>query len=125
MATKNELKDIAIELAISLGIEIDTDRMNHDKLTELVKDLKAKQTDAETVTQADETDTPVAEEVVEDVELDTPVAEVGKAYTVAAGKCITSKRGMIDSGEVVEVKDLPGGEDSLIVLVKKGIVVWG
>jgi autotransporter adhesin len=118
MATKKELIETATELAVSLGIEIDCDGLSHGKLTALVKDLNAKQTDAETVTQAD---TPVAKVVVETVETDTPVAKV---YKVAHGKCITSKRGMIGEGNPVEVKDLAAGEDALLALVKKGVVVW-
>jgi hypothetical protein len=42
MATKRELKDRASALATQLGVDVQTDRLNHEALTALVVELEAK-----------------------------------------------------------------------------------
>ena len=42
MATKRELKDRASALAAKLGVDVRTDRLNHEGLTALVAELEAK-----------------------------------------------------------------------------------
>ncbi len=44
-------------------------------------------------------------------------------YTVAKGKSITSKRGILADGAGVTAKDLAGGEEALETLVDAGYVI--
>jgi hypothetical protein len=77
MATKRELRDRASALAATLGVEVQTDRFNHEQLTALVADLEAKATGA-TAAQpesAPESPVPAAEPEIH-TEPEAPVAEV-------------------------------------------------
>lgn len=55
------------------------------------------------------------------------VPEVAKAmpagHTVAEGRAITSKRGMLEAGDEVSASVLGGGADALEALVKSGYIV--
>lgn len=44
-------------------------------------------------------------------------------HKVAAGKSITSKRGVLDAGTVVTAKDFVGGDKAIEMLRSKGLVV--
>ncbi len=138
MASNKNLIKEANELAAELKLAINTDGRNNKALSALVSDLKAKQRDAANDTQADIAET-VEHEVGEtgaalmetpatadDTEGDAPepAAEPAKAFpfSVAAGKAITTKRGILAEGEEIAEVDLSGGKDSLEALVKSGHV---
>ena len=44
-------------------------------------------------------------------------------FSVAPGRSIITKSGVVDSGDEITANDLTGGSDTLGVLVEKGIVV--
>lgn len=46
-------------------------------------------------------------------------------FSVAPGKAITSKRGILSDGDEIEVGDLAGGEEALDALVKSYHVIRG
>jgi hypothetical protein len=130
VATKTELIEEVGELSAALNQDVlGTDRLTHDQLTELVRDLKAKKTDAETVTAADEpaADEPAADEpAADEPAADEPAADEPAAVTigfaVAPGKAITTKRGILGGGEPVTVRDLGGGQGALDALLDKGFL---
>ena len=53
------------------------------------------------------------------------VAPKPKGYVVAPGKAITTPRGMKVAGDVVELVDITGGQDSFDALVEAGVLVPG
>lgn len=109
MATKKEIAAECIEIAEKLELEITTEGLNHEKLSDLLADLKAKAKDAELETQADET------------EDDDSKAE----WVIADGKSITSKKGVLDSGAEVKAEYLGGGEAAFKTLVEAKVIVEG
>jgi hypothetical protein len=44
-------------------------------------------------------------------------------YTIAAGRSVTTLRGMLHEGEAIAARDLSGGKEMLDALVKQGAVV--
>jgi hypothetical protein len=117
MASKKDLAATALLLAAALGLAVQTDGLNHDELTDLVRDLKAKKVDAETHTQAD---------VVEDEELELAIATVevkAHPYSIAEGMSVTTKKGMLSHGDEIKAEYLGGGQDALDSLVKRKVVV--
>lgn len=118
MATKEQLIGQANGLAADLDIDISTEGLNHNDLVDLVRDLNAKKTDEENVTQADQTlasGPPESGEPIEEME------EVPD-FTVAKGKALTSMRGILGEGEGISADDLTGGADALEALVEAGHV---
>lgn len=124
MASKQELATTAHTLAGSLNMEVETEGLDHAQLTDLVKDLRAKKKDAETVTQADEQQpkTPEEPEAPEEPktpeEPTTPVA--ADEYVVADGCSVTSLRGIIDAGQDVDASMFVHGEKTMRTFIKKG-----
>ena len=110
MASNDNYIAQIILIAAALDIEVNTDDLTNKQLGALLKDLKAKQTDAETVTQADEVEAEVE-------------AEVEVEYVVKAGGAITSRRGIVTAGEPVKPSHFSGGQESFDKLVKKGHIV--
>jgi hypothetical protein len=51
-----------------------------------------------------------------------PATTKSKGLKIAKGKCITSKRGILEAGEPVTANDFSGGADTLANLVKTGAV---
>ena len=86
MPSNKQYKEQAEKLAAELDVEITTDGLNNEQLGDLVSDLKAKARDAELDTQAD--DAPEAE----------APAEKRPPFSVASGKSITSRRGILAPG---------------------------
>jgi len=83
----------------------------------IVKDLKAKIRDKETVT--------IVDEVVEQPKQETPApvkASAGVAYKVAKGKSLTCKKGILSEGVEVKPEWIGGGQTALDVLVKNQVV---
>lgn len=44
-------------------------------------------------------------------------------YYVAKNKAITTKKGVLGQGELVEVKDFVGGQKSIDMLIEKGLLI--
>ena len=110
MPSNSELRGQAEKIAVDLGIEISTKGLTNNELVALVSDLKAKQKDAEN---------PAAEEAQA-----AAVAEDTRApYSVAKGKAITSKRGILSEGDEVKASYFVGGKETLNALVDHGYVV--
>lgn len=103
MPSNKDLIKQALALAVALSLVIETDGLSNEKLAALVSDLKAKKKDADTVTQAD-----TAPKV---------------AYSIAKGRAITSRRGILADGDEIKENDLAGGQKALDAFVKSGHVV--
>ena len=110
MASNKILTKETVAVALLLGLTVETDGLNNAQLAALLSDLKAKQKDAETVTQAD---TAEAAEAAEAAEI---------KFHVMAGKAITSKRGILADGDEIKAEDLAGGTEALEAFVKSGHV---
>lgn len=69
---------------------------------------------------------PVIEKVTpEVVKAEAPKEEAKKGHEVAAGKSITSKKGVLSEGDEVKAEYLGGGQDALDKLVLGGFVTKG
>ena len=91
------------------------------------KDNDTDTTESDASSDADDADTE-SESEPESTEQDSsaPVKEEIKPvypFSVAPGKSITSKRGIRADGEEIKAEDLPGGEETLASLVKRGYVI--
>ena len=122
MPSNAELTKEAEELAAKLDTTVETKDLNNDKLADLVQDLRAKVTDAETQTQADQDEATKAARM----ENKRP-KEKKPPYYVAPGKALTSKKGILsgDTSDEVKAEYLPGGKDALAAFVKSGHVLKG
>jgi|TARA_R100000808_G_C2155423_1_gene167862 hypothetical protein len=99
---KTELKEAISGLVEELGLDVGSiDGMNVSELKELYKDLKAKKSDADTVTAADQA--------------------VGN-YVVSKGKSITSLKGILSEGCEVKAEYFKGGAEALKSLVEYGVI---
>jgi len=121
MPSNKELIAEAQGLAEALEIPVETDGLSNESLADLVKDLRAKTTDAETETQADK----AAEEAK--VKKAARMENKKPAFYVAAGKSLTSKRGILsgDTSDEVKAEHLGGGKEALDAFVKSGHVLKG
>lgn len=98
MPSNKDLTTEAEKLAKELGIEVQTEGLNNEKLGDLVSDLKAKKKDAEHKTQADKA--PVKK----------PEAKKKPPFTVAKGKAITSRAGILAEGDEIKASYLAASE---------------
>lgn len=112
MPSNKQYKEQAEQLAAELDVEITTDGLNNEQLGDLVSDLKAKARDAELDTQADD-----APEAPQEPGAKRP------PFSVASGKSITSRRGILAPGDEIKADDLAGGKEALDAFVKSGHVV--
>lgn len=120
MPSNAELITQAEALAEELGLEIETEGLNNEKLAALVSDLKAKKKDAENAAAEDA--------VAAKAEADEAKAEAAAKkpdFYVMPGKAITSKRGILSDGQEIKADDLPGGADALAAFIKSGHVGKG
>lgn len=110
MATNKVLIAQAIAIAAVLSISAETEDLNNAQLTALVKELKAKATDAGVA--------------IDDAMLkaDTVVKVKKPPYFVNEGKALTSKRGILAEGDEIKADDLAGGKEALDAFVKSGHV---
>lgn len=122
MPSNNALKEEITELAKGLGLEINTDGLNNDKLAALVKDLRAKKKDAETDTQADN-----APPVAKPKQKLKPKLKLKPkdGYYLCEGKALTTRRGILSSGAEIKPKDISGGKEALDGFVLSGHVEKG
>ena len=95
-----------IKSIVAINPEAKTDGLNNNQLSELLKSLKTEVVEPEVV----------EPEVVEPEVVAAP-------YSVAEGKAITSRRGILANGAEITVKDLAGGLAALEHFVKTGHVV--
>jgi len=113
MPSNKELIKTAKAIADELGLEITTDGLNNSQLSDLVKDLRAKQTDAETETQAD--GAPAADE-------DRAPAQAD-GYYIAEGKALTSKKGIVADGDKVDESFFDGGKKVIDHFISTGHII--
>lgn len=104
---KAELTAKIGELAEDLGIEVETEGLENKDLQTVIDDLEARIKARD----GDSDDDDGEEE-----------AEEKAPYTVAMGKGVTTKRGILGDGDEVTAKDFEGGMDTLKDLVKKGVI---
>lgn len=130
MPSNKDLTAEAEALANELGLEVTTDGLKNDQLAELVSDLKAKKTDADTNTPADDAEDKATAEAA----AKAAARKAGKAqpapkpaYYVAPRKSITSKKGILsgDTEDEVKAEYLAGGDVALQAFVKSGHVLKG
>ena len=122
MPSNADLIKEAEELAAKLDTTVETKDLNNDKLVDLVKDLRAKVTDAETQTQADN------DKATKAARMENKVKKEKKPpFYVAPGKALTSKKGILsgDTSDEVKAEYLPGGKEALGSFVKSGHVLKG
>lgn len=143
MATKQELIEEAEEFAKELGVSIKTDGLNHSELTRLVSELESK-FDAKLSGSAPEhvppappkdDPKPPADKVVNG-KLDDSLGgrPIPKelppspfAYSIAAGKAVQCRSGMLREGDEVRVGSFSENADedreTLTLLIRKGVVL--
>lgn len=119
MPSNNSFKKEITGLAKALGLEINTDGLNNNKLAALVKDLRAKKKDAETETQADNAPRVAAADKT------ATEPEPKDSYLVCAGKAITTRRGILSGDDVIRPEDIAGGKEALENFVLSGHVEKG
>lgn len=122
MPSNADLIKEANGLAEQLDTTVDTAGLTNDKLVALVKDLRAKVTDAQTVTQADQGDQPPAKPAK-----GKTAPKKKPPFYVAPGKSLTSRKGILsgDTEDEVKAEYLGGGKQALDAFVKSGHVLKG
>lgn len=128
MPSNAELIKEADELAAKLETTVETKDLSNDKLVDLVKDLRAKVTDAETQTQADNDKATEEAKAKKAARMENKVKKEKKPpFYVAPGKALTSKKGILsgDTSDEVKAEYLPGGKEALDAFVKSGHVLKG
>jgi len=127
MPSNKQYTEEAIKLAEELGLEVETEGLNNEKLAALVSDLKAKKKDAERETLADKAeDDAAAAAALAKLEVDEAKEEEAAKkppFYVKEGKAVTSKRGILSDGDEIKADDLAGGKAALDAFVKSGHVV--
>ena len=111
---KQEKLAVAKKLAEELGVEDTSEGLNDEKLTELIKNLKAQKTAAAASRAAAQNQVkkePKKEE-----------AEEKPPYQIAANKSITTKRDIKADGAAICADDLVGGQETLDRLVNSGYI---
>lgn len=112
------------KMAEQLGLAIDTAGKSNNDLASLASDLRAKIKDKENATSADQAEKEAAEKAAaEQAEKDKAVTTKKTGHSVAKGKAITTKRGILADGETIKAEDLPGGVERLKDLVESRHVV--
>lgn len=119
------IKDIA-EISEELGKDApETEGKNNGELANILSALKAEKKEAD----KDLTPDAAAKDAAQAKE-DAAAAKEEEAakkppFSVAPGKAITSKRGILSDGAEIKADDLAGGKESLDAFVKSGHVVKG
>ena len=140
MASNSSLIKSIGEAATRKGVDVpETEDKRNAELTAILRDLNAT---PETPVNGDTTPEPAPEapaeetRAAEDNDASEPDPE-GKAahieaaqaeveafpFSIAEGKALTCKRGMLAEGDEITAEDLPGGEERLAELVESGHVV--
>ena len=101
MATNIELIKRATDLAEKLGTVVVTEGLTNAALKDLIRELRAQMGDT------DEDEAPV----------------VVTRYVVAAGKAITSKRGVLADGDEVKPEFFNNGHTTISMMLKSNTIV--
>lgn len=127
MPSNKQYTEEANKLAAELGLEVETEGLNNEKLAALVSDLKAKKKDAERETLADKAEDDAAAAAalakLEAGEVKAEKEDKKPPFYVKEGKAVTSKRGILSDGAEIKADDLAGGKEALDAFVKSGHVV--
>lgn len=143
MATKQELIEEAQEFAKELGVEAQTDGLNHSELTALVADLekrfdaKLEGTESEPAAEATKVEPDAlkakpARPPVDGAGGDSvggpppkakPAAQGSAPYVIAPGKSLVCRRGVLGPGDEIRASDVSDGQTQLDYLVRSGHVV--
>ena len=123
MASNKVLISQAVAIALALNIEAVTEGLNNADLSALVKDLKAKATEAGVTIPAGPADDKKAEDKEKSKAKQKAKAtkvEKKPPFYVMKGKAITSKRGILADGDEIKAGDLAGGQEALDDFVETG-----
>lgn len=117
MPSNKDLITSIIEEATTKSVTVpDTKDKSNVQLLEILKELKTPAPpvapDSDDGTDADETESPVKEE-----------EKPSYPYSVAEGKAITCKKGILSDGDEIKVEYVNGGIETLNKLVKDGYVI--
>ena len=115
------IKAIA-EISEELGKEAPaTEGKNNGELANILRGLKAEKKEADEDLTPDAAAKAAAKAKEE---ADEAKAKEGKKppFSVASGKAITSKRGILSDGDEIKADDLAGGKEALDAFVKSGHV---
>lgn len=115
-SNKDLISEVGV-LAEELGLVVTTEGLNNQALAALVSDLKAKKKDAETDTLADG-----APLVGTDVDDDSNEDDAAVGPVIAAGKCLTSLKGILSEGMPVTPGHFQGGQETFDSLKKRGFI---
>jgi hypothetical protein len=109
------IKAIA-EAAEAAGVDVpETEGKNNAELAAILSELK------KTDRKADKAEK--LAEAAEAVKEDEATEEKKPPFSVAPGKAITSKRGILSEGDEVKAEDFPTGDKALKAFVKSGHIV--
>ncbi len=130
MPSNKELTAEAEALAAGLDLTVETEGLKNEQLADLVSDLKAKKTDAENDTAADEAEDKVTAETLAKAaqrKAGKPAPTKKPPFYVSPRKSLTSKKGILsgDTEDEVKAEYLAGGEDALKAFVKSGHILKG
>lgn len=113
------IKAIA-EAAEAKGVDVpETEGLKNDELADILSGLKkldGKEAKAAKLAEAAEA------KKLED-KANAKAAAKKPPFSVAKGKAITSKRGVLAEGDEIKAEYLPGGDDAIKAFVKSGHVV--
>jgi hypothetical protein len=142
MASNRELSESAEALGKELGIDVDTKGLNHQSLMDLVAGLERRKAAGKapplTAPSAKPPEAPAAPEKPARPPIDgasdgsaggpppkpTPKpVKTGAPYSVAPGRSLVCRRGVLASGEEIFPSDVGGGKEQLEQLVQSGHVV--
>ena len=132
MASNKELREEIATLAAALGEEHDTERMGNPSLVSLLDELRGRATAPAPAAEPAEDPAPPPVAAVDGTEgpavggapppASPPPPPQRHRYQVAAGKALTSPRGVLGPGEEILPRDFSGGTEQLEQLVAKGYV---
>lgn len=125
MPSNTDIIKAIAELSEELGKEAPaTEGKNNGELANILSGLKAEKKEADKDLTPDAAAKAAAKAKEE---ADEAKAKEGKKppFSVAAGKAITSKRGILSDGDEIKADDLAGGKEALDAFVKSGHVAKG
>ena len=121
----NLIKQIG-EIANAKGVDIpDTEGKNNAQLADILKGLKTPPVApgaGDDATGDDDTTIADSGDTGDDKESE-PEPEVKAPFTIAEGKSITTKRGILGPDEEIKAADLSGGQTAVNAFVKSGHII--
>ena len=114
------LKELRLKQSIlELDENADLEGKDIEALTAMLEELKPEPGDAA----KEAAEAKAAAKLAKEEKAAEEKAAKKPPYTIADGKAITTKRGILAEGDEIKVKDLPGGKESLDAFIKTGHVV--